>query len=130
MAYTMEWHIPKRVLLVTYYDEITIDDLSRVNAEFSQYIAEGEAPIHLVTYLQTAKYPTSLKTMRDVLSMLKHSEWGWFLVVGIEDSLAQFLVQLVGNVFKLQTRVVASLEEADIALQKLDITLTKIMQPE
>lgn len=123
MTYKIEWQIPKRVLTVTYRGEITIDDLKNVNADLQNHYAEGIAPIHVISHIDTEKFPKDLKMIRTLLSTLNQKDWGWFIVVGFESSLGRFFMVMVTNTFKLQAKAVSTIEEALDVLSRIDQSL-------
>lgn len=123
MTYQIEWQIPQRVILVTYTDQITVEDLVGVNRELTNFHEEGIAPIHVISYLKTNKFPTSVKTVREVMNILKCEKWGWYVVAGFENSLGRFLMVMITNAFNLKAKATSTLEEGLDVLYRIDTTL-------
>lgn len=124
MTYQIEWQIPQRVILVTYTDQITVEDLTGVNRQLAVFHEEGIAPIHVISYLKTNKFPTSVKTVREVMNILKYEKWGWYIVAGFENSLGRFLMVMITNAFNLKAKATTNLDEGLEILYRLDTTLT------
>ena len=123
MAYQIEWQIPQRVILVTYTDQITVEDLAGVNQELAVFHEEGIAPIHVISYLQTNKFPTNVKTIKEVMNILSFEKWGWYIVAGFENSLGRFLMTMISNAFSVKAKATNNLEESLEVLQRLDASL-------
>lgn len=124
MTYQIEWQIPQRVILITYTDKITIEDLAGVNQDLAIFHEEGIAPIHVVSYLKTNKFPTNAKTIKEVMNIMSFEKWGWYIVAGFENSLGRFLMTMISNAFNVKAKATTDLEEGLEALHRLDATLS------
>lgn len=123
MTYQIEWEISKRVILITYTDKITLEDLQGVNRDLEAFHEEGIAPIHVISYLKTNKFPTHIKTIREVMNILSYEKWGWYIVAGFENSLGRFLMVMITNAFKVNAKATTTLEEGVEILHRVDATL-------
>ena len=127
MTYQIEWKIPRHVVIVTYTDSITLEDLQGVNHDLQHFLQEGNAPVHVISYLKTNNMPTNLKAIRDLLTTLRLSGWGWFIVAGFDNALGRFLMSMVTNTFKLQAKAVENLDEAMEVIYRADIKLRSLV---
>lgn len=122
--YTVDWYIPKRVLLIQYLGGvITKEDLEELAGHLERFYQEGEAPIHMISdNTHQGDLKVGLPELRQVFAVMNQPNWGWIMFVNIEQMVG-FFATLVSHAFKLKIRNVETIEKAITTLQRLDSTL-------
>jgi hypothetical protein len=124
--YTIEWYVPKRVILLQYNEmDITADVLQKLSADLEKFYQEGETPIHIIsdnTHQGATK--VSLQELKQGLAVMNQPNWGWTMLIGL-NSLTSFLATVIGKIFGRQIRKIDSVEEAFSTLKRLDLSLSE-----
>ena len=117
----MRWYISKRVLLVEHYGNITVETLRDVNAEMTQYLEDGDAPVHVISdSSQMDDFPTNVNQIRKIQwTILNDDRWGWMVAVGV-NSMVRFLVAVMSSIFGLRIKTADSIEEAEKILRRVE----------
>lgn len=125
MPFDIRWCIPNRVIFITVYGELTLDELRQSHAATLDYIARGEAPVHVISDTTSMeKFPHSLGSYKEILGQKTHPNTGWVLTIThnqVQRLLANMTTQIAGG----QQKSVASFDEALNFLQRVDLTLTE-----
>jgi hypothetical protein len=130
-SYTVEWYVPKRVILIQYNEmDITADVLQKLSADLEKCYQEGETPIHIIsdnTHQGATK--VGLQELKQGLAVMKQANWGWTIFLGA-NSLVNFFATVISNIFSMKIRKAQSLEEALGTLERLDFSLSEIIANE
>lgn len=121
MAYSVEWYIPKRVILITLND-VTIEDVRRTNQRVRELIVEGESPIHSITdVLQMKSVPVDLGLIKQDYP-LASPKVGWVIMVGA-NPVAKFIANIVAKTSGSRLKMVSTFDEALAFLKSQDDSL-------
>lgn len=119
----VKWYQERRIILVHLADDVSFDEVKLNNQEIIQLLEQGQAPVHLIFYAQDLKTsPTNIKELRDALSFLKHPNMGWIINIGT-NALNNFVSKVVANFFRIKVRSAKDFAEAQVVLQRLDLSL-------
>jgi hypothetical protein len=123
MPITMNWY-SRSAVLVTYTDLITAKGQHEANLKFIAYLEAASHPLHVIADWRNAdNYPIDFDIVPDMLTMLRHKNMGWIVVVGMNNVLsfwAEFFTKMAG----LHYTQCRSIEEATqfLALRESDKT--------
>ena len=123
-VYTIEWYIPKRVLLLQYSgDKMPREKLEEIASKLEELYQEGDAPIHIISdNTNQGDLDIDLSGIKQVFSVMKQPDWGWIFLIGT-DKIISFFAVMVSHAFKLKIRNAESIEKALATLKRLDPTL-------
>lgn len=130
----ISWYLEKRIILVTYPQTYTEEDLeaARSAKPVLQMLDEGEgALVHVVQDFTTVKdfRITHLAKLIEVnkspgrVELYTHPKLGWIIDAAEEHNPIRYLDSMVTQMFKARHRAVNSLEEAIAFLYSVDSTL-------
>jgi hypothetical protein len=95
----MEWYSRSSVL-VTYTDLITAKQQHEANLKFIDYLEVASLPLHVIADWRGAdNYPIDFDIVPDMLTMLRHKNMGWIVVIGMNNILscwAEFFTKMAG----------------------------------
>ena len=123
MPITMDWY-SRSTVLVTYRDIITAKGQHEANLKFIVYLDAASYPLHVIADWRDAdNYPIDFDIVPDMLTMLRHKNMGWIVVVGMNNVLsfwAEFFTKMAG----LRYTQCHTIDEADqlLALRESDKT--------
>jgi len=82
MKYVLDWHIPKRVLVLNVSGDVSLNELERFNNDMNRYLEYGILPIHLISIGNNIRrVPTNLMEVQQAITFVHHSHMGWTIVV-------------------------------------------------
>ncbi|MCA0457633.1 MAG: hypothetical protein LCI00_26945 [Chloroflexi bacterium] len=124
MDYTMEWHIPKRVILIRVSGDVSLEELERFNNDILKHLNEGIAPVHLISIGENIRrVPTNLMKIRQTTTYLQHPNMGWTVIVQEKPNpLSGFMVSVATQASGMKLRQVKSLADALETLTRIDQT--------
>lgn len=126
MSYDISWYLDKRIILVTYHETLTIDELPAHFETLNQYRDDGEAPVHILTDMRRLeKFPMSLTAIRQAVPAL--NGFGVDVLIGMRQPVIHFMISVVTQFSKLELRQANSIEDALVIIARLDPTLTHLM---
>src|SRR5260221_4476138 len=123
MHITMDWY-SRSTLLDTDRYVITGNGQHESTLKFIAYLDGASYPLHVIAYWRDAdNYPIDFDIVPDMLTMLRHKNMGWIVVVGMNNVLsfwAEFFTKMAG----LRYTQCHSIDEAGqfLALRESDKT--------
>ena len=118
MAIEVSWDETRRILYNVYIDDVTVEDLRRLDEESKAILLREKAPVYLVVDLRCIRsFPTNLGIMRGALSDNRHESLVKMLVVGQLNPLVRFIA---GILTRLSNDDVANVETMEEALALID----------
>jgi hypothetical protein len=122
MDYRFEWHIPKRVLILTVSGDVTMQELERFNCSVIEYLEQGTSPVHLVSIGENIRQvPTNLMLIKETVTYLQHPNMGWTIIVqGKANHLTGFMVSVAAQATGMKLRQVKSIADGLETLGRLD----------
>jgi hypothetical protein len=122
LAYSIDWYITNRVLLITVLSEMNRDDLVAMEAEAFKYIRQASCTIHAIVDLQglTAKPRSIQEALRDT-ERPKHKNQGTsVIIVAPMNPLVKFICSAVMTTLRLNYDICDSFDEAKDKIAKLE----------
>ena len=102
------WYQENRVILITVQGELTLNDMSAVDAKIVEYVRQGSqsAPlVHLIVDMrEMSKMPVNLVQVQRTLTHLKEPALGWSTMVGMSPVMrfvASTVIQMAGARFRI-----------------------------
>ena len=125
MDYVLEWHIPKRVLLVKLSGDVSLEDLEQFNGDMIRFIEQGIAPVHLVSLADNIRHvPTNLMRIKQIVTYLQHPNMGWMIIVQEKPNpLTGFMVSVATQAAGMKMRQVKSVDDSLETLRRIDLSL-------
>jgi hypothetical protein len=125
MPIDISWHIENRVINIVATGKLDAESITEFNQTMFKLVSNGVAPVHIIANTtDMEQYPTNLATLRQSQTYLSHPNIGWIIVVN-SNRLVSFLANILTTVVKVNSRTVASYEEALQILARLDLTLAQ-----
>ena len=126
MEYGFEWHIPKRVLVLTVSGDVSMDDLARFNQSMTEYLEQGIAPIHLVSIGHNIqRVPTNLMLIKETVTFLQHPHMGWIVIVQEKaNPVTGFIVSVAAQATGMKMRHVKNVADGLETLKRLDQSIS------
>ena len=126
MAFSITWHIPDRILLLTYHGDIDIDQIFSANQQGCEKLESVENKkhrIHIVIDMLTIRHlPVRLPSGWGMIPGSKHAKIGKVVLIS-KNYVARFLGGEFAKINHLAFRAVNTREEAFSLLQSTDSTL-------
>jgi hypothetical protein len=83
MSYQLSWHIEKRVILLSFPEEVTVNSAQDAGNKIRDYLEGGEAPVHFVIDMRKIRLsPTGLQTNLNLANSILHPNLGWVVTIG------------------------------------------------
>ena len=125
MPYSADWYIENEVLYMLYSGESTLDELRESLLTVKKFIDTSSRPlVHIITDVSKVTIPiapkNSLPVVRDVGS---HDRLGWNVILGETSVMLKIGIALGTSIFKMRTRTLDTIEEAEAFLAEKDSTL-------
>ena len=122
MDYRLEWHIARRVLMLTVSGDVSLDELVRFNSEVLTYLEHGTAPVHLVSVgANIRRVPTNLMLIKETVTYLQHPNMGWTIIVQEKaNSLTGFMVSVAAQATGMKVHQVKNVADGLETLRRLD----------
>ena len=122
MDYRLEWHIARRVLMLTVSGDVSLGELARFNSEVLTYLDNGIAPIHLVSVgANIRRVPTNLMLIKETVTYLQHPNMGWTIIVQEKaNSLTGFMVSVAAQATGMKVHQVKNVADGLETLRRLD----------
>ena len=125
MEYGFEWHIPKRVLVLTVSGDVSMDDLAQFNQSMIDNLEQGNAPVHLISIGHNIqRVPTNLMLIKETVTFLQHPNMGWVVIVQEKaNPVTGFIVSVATQATGMKMRQVKNVPDAVETLKRLDQTI-------
>jgi hypothetical protein len=125
MPYTIGWHIPDRVVLITFEGTMTLDDIDHMNLDTMALVGQGVPPIHVVSdLLAMERYPTSIQEISKFIRNDMKARLGWTIVI-TRNKLVRFMSAIIIQLTGARLRFFDTLDDALIFLHDNDVTLSR-----
>lgn len=126
MQFGFEWHIPRRVLILTVSGDVSLEELVQFNAAMLSHLEQGIPPVHLVSLGDNIRrVPTNILLIKQTLTYLQHPNMGWTIVVQEKaNSLAGFMVSVAAQATGMKMRQVKNASDGVETLARLDHSIS------
>jgi hypothetical protein len=112
MAFRCTWIEEKRVIYTEMISTMTSNEAQKISDAHMKFLNEGAAPVHLIVDLtQLKEVPTNMRQNTSMAGYLQHSSLGWTVLIG-GNVLINFMLSILGHVFKFRYVKRATLEES------------------
>ncbi len=131
MPITREWHIENRIILITLYSPISIEDIKDANqgAHAALDSTDGTQRIHSIFDMRSLPDKPAnrikLTELARLADVFKHPRLGWMIAIS-HHKFANFVFSIFNGVFNTRMRIFFTAEEAIAFLQEVDSTLPLI----
>jgi SpoIIAA-like len=124
MPFKTSWADDKRIIYTKLTGTLTAQEAQEMSDTHAKFLSEGTAPVHLVVDVTgLSGVPTNLRQNTSMGGYLRHSALGWTVLIG-GNVLVNFMVSVIGQVFKFRYSKRETLDEALAYLIAQDQTLT------
>ncbi len=134
MPYSTHWHQPQVVGYAELTGEVSFEDADETNAAISSiFLAEGEAPVHvIVNASKMTSFPRNVRMLNQSLNKhLKNPALGWLVFVsGFNNPFMNLLGKTVTQIAGIRFKFVNSMSEAEGFLRRLDERVVDNVQTE
>ncbi len=122
MEYTLQWNVPRCVLVLHVSGDVSIEELGKLNQDMKQYLDEGTECVHLVSIGDNIRrVPTNLMQIKENLTYLQHPKMGWTMIVQEKPNpLTGFIVAVASQATGMKMRQVKNFEDSLETLKRLD----------
>jgi len=122
MEYSLEWKIPRHILVLHVSGDISIEELGRFNQDMNHYLDEGAEHVHLVSVGDNIRrVPTNLMQIKENLTYIQHPKMGWTIIVQEKPNpLTGFIVSVASQATGMKVRQVKNVEDSLETLKRLD----------
>jgi altronate dehydratase len=127
MPYKLEWYQEERIAYFELIGDVTAGELETACTRLrDEYLDTGTPPIHVIVDPRGINsHPNDVRAIHRATQLYaEHKNLGWLLIIGVENRVSIFLANIALQSFKRNFRMVASLEDADAVLQRVDIGTT------
>jgi hypothetical protein len=126
MDYSVEWLIENEVVLVTQYQEFTIDIGAAMVRDASALMnTSSKAKVPFV--VDARRVPGRIYNVFEALKMFRDNrtdKWGFTIAIGDKNAV-QFVVQSVMQLTRIELRFAKDIDEALEILYRIDPTLPR-----
>jgi hypothetical protein len=125
MEYSLQWQIPKCVLLLYVSGDITIEELVKFNQDMNRHLDESPKAVHVVSVGNNIRrVPTNLMRIKQTMTYLQHPHMGWTILVQEKPNpLTGFLVSVATQATGMKIYYVKYVEDSVETLKRLDPAL-------
>lgn len=122
------WVVEKRVLLQTLTGDYDVDEMRRQIPRFEAILQEGIPSLYLI--IDQTGMTSFPKKFREPIQMMeplnRKYDVQWTIII-TSNSMFRFFGSIVSNVFKVQFRAVATLDNAYELIGRIEPTLTPLL---
>jgi len=127
MPYSLEWVVEKRVYLMRFYGDFTLEELKQANQDAIAWIRQGPEGLlfHIILdTLDLQKHPMTLKAVAgdSMTGFRKEPNLGWVLLI-TESKFISFLASITTQLTSNRFRPVSTFDEAVAFLREQDQTI-------
>lgn len=123
MAFRTSWIEEKRIIYTEMINSLNDEEAQEISDMHAKFLNEGIAPVHLVVDMSRLEIvPTNLRKNTSMASYLQHPALGWTVLIG-GNVLLNFMLSILGHVFKFRYVKRATMQEALAYLVSQDQTL-------
>ena len=126
MQFGLEWHMPRRVLILTVSGDVSLEELVQFNTAMLSHLEQGVPPVHLVSLGDNIRrVPTNILLIKQTLTYLQHPNMGWTIIVQEKaNSLAGFMVSVAAQATGMKMRQVKNASDGVETLARLDQSIS------
>ena len=124
MPYKIEWVQEGRVVHFDVLGDINADELEAACTTLhDQFLAIGQAPVHLILDTRSVdSYPSDLWLVHLATDLYaNHRNTGHVVIIGLPNQKSYFFVKTIVKSMKRRAKIVKSLREALVFLDRLNI---------
>ncbi|MBZ0286148.1 MAG: hypothetical protein K8I30_00935 [Anaerolineae bacterium] len=124
MSVSIVWKIEKRLMVVKFEKNVSIDQVELACRTVTEYIRAGSKPVHvLVDMERVAHYPHEFSKLAGAIPHLAEYNLGKTILVRKSDSLVQLLIKVIRHAVQIDLRLFDSMDKALHYLNETDPTL-------
>ena len=124
MPFNTTWIEEKRIIHTEMVGTLSSQEAQEMSDAHTKFLSEGIAPVHIIVdMIQLKEVPTNLHQNTSMAGYLRHPALGWTVLIG-GNVLLNFMVSILGHVFKFRYVKRATMEEALAYLAEQDKTLS------
>lgn len=130
MPFHQEWLMPDGIVKVTFWGDLTAEEIAKSFSVSGQFLAKSQASrVHFVhDWSQLTSFPTNLSQIRDATDFgenLFRERLGWVVVYGVQHKLLRFVGDITFQLFQIRTHMTQDLDTALDFLYEQDKALQK-----
>ncbi len=120
MPVSVRWLSENKILMVEYTAPFTIEARRAASAQMIAYFDAASRPVHIIgDWRRAGEWPATAGVSAESLDALSHQNMGWLAVVGMSDTLENW-ISVFAQLSGLHYFVVSSVEEAARKLRSLE----------
>lgn len=125
MPITHQWIIPKRVIYVRWYGDITVEETQEANRATARFLAEGIPLIHMLRddSAVTSIPPVTLRQILDTLKAVRHPDFGWAVNIGYSNAFVGTFINLYSKFTRIHIHRCETVEDGLAFLKQADVSL-------
>jgi hypothetical protein len=124
MSVSIVWKIEKRLMVVKFEKNVSIDQIELASRTVTEYIRVGSKPVHvLVDMERVTHYPHEFGKLAGAIPHLAENNLGKTILVRKSDSLMQLIISVVRHAVQIDLRMFDSMDKALHHLNEADPTL-------
>ncbi len=128
MAFETKWVDEKRIIYTRLTGTLTSQEAQEMSDTHARFLSEGIAPVHLIVDVTgLSGVPTNLRQNTSMGGYLRHPSLGWTVLIG-GNVLVNFMVSVIGQVFKFRYSKRDSFDDAIAYLSAQDQTLSGVRE--
>ena len=129
MAYTVNWLVDKRVLMLKYHGVVTGENLANLNQELAQFLQEGEQPVHIISDdTSVEKNEAHLNDFRKNFAAMTKPGWGHIIIINA-STFTKFIGGVMGSALRINLKILSDMDAAEDYLREKDATLPAFPTP-
>jgi hypothetical protein len=126
MPFELSWQIPRRVVLMRVWGEVTLHEITAQDAALHEWLREVEGPVHLLgDDRKVTRAPYAIQGLRLTLRLLRNKKLGHVYTIGRTHPVAEFLTFTFFTGAGIQYQRVRTLEDAMTKLYTVDPALER-----
>ncbi len=119
MVGELTWYKPGKILLTTYRDSVSAEELTSTLEDIIRRIEAANATVHvIVDWRKTTNYPYFMDLFDPARKLVQHKHLGWIVIVGQSDVI-KLWIELFSRVTEFRYKVFKTLDDATAFLQKV-----------
>lgn len=124
MSVTVNWTIEKRLILVRFEKNVSIDQVELASRTVTGYIRTGSKPVHVLADLErVTRYPREFGKLANAIPHLAENNLGKTILVRKQDTLLQLMISVIRHAVQIDLRMFDSMDKALHYLNETDPTL-------
>jgi hypothetical protein len=113
MTSELRWYDPDKILLTTYGEQVTAEDLTTTIEGIIAALDTAKSHVHvIVDWRQTKEYPFFVDLLFPARKLLRHPRLGWIVIVGQSHTVNLWLDLFTGIKADFRYKVFDTLDES------------------